>query len=588
MILGLALLLGVALVLLVAQPIRLEVTALLLVFTLGLTGILSPEEALSGFSSPATITVAAMLVISAGLERAGVVDWVAGLLSRRRDLSVRGILARLLAPVAGFSAVMNNTPIVALMVPTGLLLARRSQVPSSQLLMPISFFAILGGTCTLLGTSTNILVDSLSREMGGAGFGIFEFTPLGLLYLGVGAAYVLLLAPRLLPARAGLADLMHQEQGVFVTEVAIPEGSDLVGTELGAVFPADREVRAIELVRDEEATLAPPAGTVLKAGDLLLVEGTARSIHELLQRRRVDPASAVEDDDRVRISRIDLHMVEAVIQPNSGFEGRQVRALGLNRRHGIKVLAIRRLGQHHQYNLRDFELRAGDVLLLQGERGSLRALQEDGDVLLIEGVARDLTFPQKAPLAVGILLAVIGCGIAGVAPISILAVGGAAAMLMTRCLSTRDATRALEPSVLLLLAGMIPLGVAMTKTGMAAAISDAVVAVVGESNPILVISVIYLLTSVLTEILSNNAAAVLLVPICLGLAERMGIDAKPLLVAVAFGGSASFATPVGYQTNTMVMGPGGYRFADYLRFGGPLNLVLWLFASVTIPLFWAP
>ncbi|MDA0766828.1 MAG: SLC13 family permease [Verrucomicrobia bacterium] len=583
----LSILMGVTLVLLIWQPVRIEIVALGLIATLGLTGLLGAAEALSGFSNPATLTVAAMLVLSAGLERAGVVDYVGGFLAQRARGGVTGLLILVAVPTALFSAFMNNTAIVALMIPVALTLSRQLGIAPSKLLIPISYISIFGGTCTLIGTSTNILVDSLYRQAGGPGFGMFEFSGLGLIYLLVGGAFVVLMLPRMLPKRTALAQLMEgQEQGHFVTEVCVPEGSSLVGRQLKEVFGTDKEIRVLELIRDEEARLGPPRDTVVEANDILLVEGTARTIHKMLTKGGVVQGTAVSDRERVTISRIDLRMVEAVITPNSRFLHQKVQELGLSRRLGIGVLAIRRLGRHHQYNLRELQLHSGDVLLLQGEREPLRSLQEEGEVLLIEGVEQTLTFPRKAPLAIGILVAVVALAAANVAPIVLLAFAGVGLMMLTGCLTLSHVTRALDPGVLFLLAGMIPLGLAMESSGLAGVIAGRVVDFSEPYGPLVLIAAIYLLTSLLTEVVSNNAAAVLLVPICLGIAAELGVDPKPLLIAVTFGASASFATPIGYQTNTMVMGPGGYLFRDFLKVGIPMNVLMFLTATVFIPLIW--
>ena len=585
----LVMILSLTLVLLVTQLIRIEVVALSVIALLGLSGILTPGEALSGFANPAMLTVAAMLVLSAGLERAGIVDYIGRAIARRAHGSLTRVLLLLAMPTAFFSAFMNNTAVVALLIPVAVTLGRSLDQPASKLLIPISFISILGGTCTLIGTSTNILVDGLYRQAGGPGFGMFELSGLGLVYLAIGGVYVILAAPRWLPHRTVLASLMgDSEGGKFVTEVSVPTGSVLIGKRIQDVLGNDAKVRVLELVRQEEATVGPGQATELKAGDVLLIEGSARTIHEMIEQRRVEYGTAISDADRTPIRRVDLRMVEAVITPGSNFLHHKVQDLGLNRRLGIRVLALRRLGRHHQYKLRSLGVRSGDVLLLQGERDALRNLQEEGDVLLIEGVEQTLTFPDKAPLALGILLTVVGLAAGDVAPLVLLALAGVGAMLLTGCLTIPLATRALDSSVLFLLAGMIPLGVAMEKAGLAAVIADFVVGIAGPYGPVVMIGAVYLLTSVLTEVLSNNAAAVLLTPICLGIAVQLGIDPKPLLVAITFGASASFATPIGYQTNTMVMGPGGYLFRDFLRIGVPLNILLAIVATLLIPLFWSP
>lgn len=576
-------------VLLIAQPIRIEITALAVIPILALTGLLEPSEALSGFANPAMLSVAAMLALSAGLERAGVADYLSRAIARRAQGSTLKVLLLLAGPTAVLSAFMNNTAIVAIMIPVAMTLSKKLSQPASKILLPISYLSILGGTCTLIGTSTNIIVDGLYRQAGGPGFGMFEFGKLGLIYLLIGGAYVILVVPRSLPHRSSLASLMDLSQpGIFVTEVRIPDGGAFVGRRVQDLLRDEKDIRVLELVRDEEVTLGPAPGTGLQAGDLLIIEGTARAIHELIDQRKVEYGTAVSDAERAPIRRFDLRMVEAVVTPNSHLLHRKVRELGLARRLGILVLAVRRLGRHHQYNLRTLELQSGDVLLLQGEPRALRSLQDEGELLLIEGVERTLTFPRKAPVALGILAAVVGLAAANAAPFVVLAFAGVVAMLAARCLSFAQVTRALDPAVLVLLAGVIPLGLAMEKSGLAATIASSVVDLAGPHGPILLIGTFYLLTSILTEFLSNNAAAALLTPIGVSVAFGLGIDPKPLLVAIAFGASASFATPIGYQTNTMVMGPGGYVFRDYLKAGLPMNIIMAIVATALIPLLWKP
>jgi di/tricarboxylate transporter len=584
----LSLILVLAIGLFVTQAVRIEITSLLIIFLLVVAGILNPDEALSGFSNEATITVGAMFVLSAGLVRTGVLDYVSAVLARLAGTSRIRLLLVLGLIVGIFSAFVNNTPVVVMMIPVTLTLCRRFRLPPSKMLIPLSYFSILGGTCTLIGTSTNILVHSLHRDAGGSGFGLFEFTAMGLCQLLIGGTYVLLASGRLLPERMSLSHMLdRRDRSSFVTELTVPEGSPLIGQSMGEFSSGSPGVRVLELIRDEQVSFAPAAAMLIEAGDTLLIEAGAQDIHTLTSGSNVQYASVVEDNERVSISRLDVITAEAVILPNSTYLDRQLREIGLNRTYGIKVLAVRRLGRHHQYQLRNMTLRVGDVLLIQGDARALHALQESGNALLIEGVGEHWTFPQRAPMALAIMAAVVLLASFDVLPISLLALGGAAAMLLCRCLPVAEATRSLESSVLLLLAGTIPLGLAMQKTGMATGIAHWVLGYTGQFGPIVLVSSFYLLTSLFTECLSNNATAVLLTPIALGVAAEAGIDPKPLLVAVAFGASASFATPIGYQTNTMVMGPGGYLFRDYLKVGTPLNLVLWASASVLIPVFFS-
>lgn len=574
--------------LLVTQVLRAEVVGLGLVAVLGLTGILPPQDALSGFSSPATLTVVAMLVVSAGLERSGVVDVIGSLLSRTHRGGASRLLMLIMLPTAAVSAFMNNTPVVAMMIPVALAIARRFGMSPSQLLLPVSYAAILGGTCTLIGTSTNLLVDGLYRQAGGPGFGMFEFSVLGLIYTVIGVAFVAVAAPRLLPHRAGLTELLSASApDHYTTEIVVRAPSRLVGRTLVDTFGRSEGVQILELVRGETVLVGPPADTVIQDGDALLVESDARALHALLAQRGIEHSTVVADEERVLIQRVDLRVAEMVVTPNSSFSGRMVRDLGLSRRHGVQVLGIRRLGRQHRALLRDWHLRPGDVLLVQGETTPLRRLQEDGDVLLIEGIERRLTFPKSAPVAITVVLGVVALTTAGMR-IEFVALAGIAILLATRALEVRHAVRAVDTGVLMLLAGTIPLGLAMERSGLAQALAGAAIEVAGPFGPWAVIATLYLLTSVITEVVSNNATAVLLTPIALDIAHRTGIDPKPLLVAVMFGASASFATPIGYQTNTLVMGPGGYTVRDYLRIGLPMNLTMAAAAAVLIPLLWPP
>ena len=584
---ALTLILIAAIALLVSQTLRYELTALLIIFALPAVGILTPAEAISGFANEATITIAAMFVLSAGLAKTGAVDYVARLATSVPNRDPKVILLVIAGLAAIPSAFLNNTAVVIMLIPVVLRICQKTQVLPSKLMIPLSYFAILGGTLTLVGTSTNILVHSLYMQAGGDGFGMFEFTPMGLCYLVLGGAFILIFANRMLPKRKVLSQLLErQHRSRFVTEIILPDKSRLSSDNLGGLIAGIEDVRILELVRGEDVLLGPPNNTEVETGDTLLIEGTPRGIHTLLERQGVDLASAVADTQRVRISRMNLQVVEAVVTPNSPFFNLRLSEVGLNRLYGIKVLAIQRMGRHLHERLRELKLQVGDVLLIQGEESALYELQTTGNVLLVEGVEKTLRFPKNAPIAFIIMILVVVGATSGWMPLSVLAIGGAALMMLVRCLRVREAFRAMDSAVLLLIAATIPLGIAMQKTGMAEVLARGVIGIADNFGPTVLIGVVYLITSVLSAFLTNNATAVLLTPIVLEIGHEMGIDPRPLLVAVAFGASACFATPIGYQTNLLVMGPGGYLFRDYMRIGLALNLILWIAATFLIPVFW--
>jgi di/tricarboxylate transporter len=495
-----------------------------------------------------------MFILTAGLRRTGVLDYLTRRLLNYSTLSPRRLLLLLAATVPLASAFINNTPIVIIMVPVLLAVCRRARIPASKLFIPVSYLSILGGTCTLMGTSTNILVDDLFRKAGGPGFWIFDFTPLGLIYLAVGAALIILLAPRLLPERASLSALLTSERSAkFVTELVLQSDSPLVGERVSEILTKDSHVHLLELIRGEEIVLAARAQhLVLEPNDALIVEGSPKEIAAFISSvSGVELASVVEDEQRVPMKTLQLRLVEAVVLPDSPFVGRVVKFLGLNRLYGVKVMAVQRHGRQHRYQIRAMKLQPGDVLLLQADDHGLAALHETGAVLIVEGVEETIRRRARMPIALAIMAAVVVSAGVGV-PMVTAAFVGAALMMLSGCIRVKEALRSLDSSTL----------------------------------PRMLIACLYMLTSVLTAFLSNNAVAVLLTPIVINIAAALGVNPKPLLMAVAFGASASFATPVGYQTNTIVMGPGGYTFGDYLRVGVPLSIITWITATILIPIFW--
>lgn len=583
-----------AVVLYVTRWLPIEVTSLLLPPALMLSGILDPGQALSGFSNAATVTIAALFVISAGLTRTGTLDGLTAFIRDKARGSPLRLVLLLAVTVPFISAFMNNIPVVAMLVPVVLVLARDLEAYPSKLMIPLSYFAILGGTCTLIGTGTNILVHDFYKTWQAdqglpvTGFGMFEFTGLGLVLLAAGTTFLLTVGRSLLPERTSLTALLPASRTAhFVTEVRVDEDSAVAGRYVRDVFPQDAAVGLLELVRDERVLEGPAARPYkLKDGDALIVSGPSAKITEFLSHSKTSLASVVEDERRVPMRTVELFLAEAVILPDSPFVGRTIAGIGLNRTYGAKVLAVQRAGRHRRKEIVHMRLRVGDVLLLQASAEAFSALRESESVLLVEGLETAIKHRRRAPVALIILVAVVASAALTPLPIAIAALAGAGLMLATRCLRPDEAFRALDPSVLLLLCGTIPLGVAMEATGLARDLVHILTANFGGAGPWVLLSGFYLLTSVITEFLSNKATAVLLAPIALQMGASLGVDPKPFLMAVCFAASASFTTPIGYPTNLIVFGPGGYLFKDYLKIGIPMNLLMWILASLLIPVLW--
>ena len=571
-------------VLFVSEKYPLDIVALLGLGVLLVLGLVTLQEGLSGFSNPATLTVGSMFVLGAGLQKTGATATV-GRLMVRFSRNHYSALVVIMTTITVMSAFVNNTAAVAVFIPLVTILAARRRISASKLLIPLSYASQFGGVCTLIGTSTNLLVSSISEEAGYGAFSMFEFSRMGLILFAAGITFFLLFGKWLLPDRQTPELSTAYHLGKYITELRVLHGSPLVGESvLESRLGEDHDITVLRVLNTGDEGWAPQR-RILQPDDVLLVRG---SLPDLIRLRgtmglRIDPDFELRDET---LQSEDLRLVQALVAPDSWLIGRTLKETDFRNHYKALVLAMQRKGEAINEELSSVMMSVGDSLLIQTHEAQVRNLRLDDDLIVLNEVPGS-TLRHKAPLAIGILAAVVALAAFDVVPILVAALLGCVALVMTRILRPEDVYRSINWQVIFLLAGVLPLGIAMRTSGAAGFIAEQTVSLVGDMGPVAMLAALYLLTAIMTEIMSNAAAAVLLAPIAISTAAQIGVEPQPFLMAITFAASTGFSTPVGYQTNMMIYNPGGYKYTDFLRAGMPLNLIFCILSVIFIPRMWA-
>ncbi|MDX1638705.1 MAG: SLC13 family permease [Balneolaceae bacterium] len=565
-----------------------DVAALILLISLLVTGILTLEEGLSGISHPATVAIASMFVLSEGLRRTGLLNKAGDYFSERLQENFKLWMLVMLFFISVMSSIMNNTAVVIIFIPILIDVASKIGVSASKLLMPVSFAAIMGGICTLIGTSTNILVASIAETRGAASFGMFDFTPVGLSLLVAGYLFLLLIGIKMIPPRRKEEEELTKdyEMQAYLADVVVEPKSDLIGGVLDEEDLTKRlDLDVLRIFKPNRDRSAQRSEIKVEVGDVLRIRGNAKELNKLLQREDFASRAAKEWLD------VDLEhgrdaLVEAVVAPESTLEGKSLEQIDFYERFGAVPLAIRHHGELKHDDLGKIKIAGGDTLLLS--LSSERIPEIEKDPIFVVASKLDV-MPQrreKTVTALGILLGVVAIAALEILPIAISAPAGVILMILTGCITTEEAYNAVNWKIIMLLAGVIPLGLAMDKTGAATLMADALVDTLEGFGPRAMLAGFYLLTMLMSAIMSTNASAALVAPLAIQIANSIGVNPEPFVISVSYAASLTFMTPFGHHANTLVYGAGQYKFTDFTKIGLPINIIFWIIATLLIPVVW--
>jgi di/tricarboxylate transporter len=589
--------LAITILLFITEWLRVDVVALLVLLALLITGLITPEAAFSGFSSPAVLTVWAVFIVSGGLFHTGVANLLGDRLLKIAGSSPRRLVGLIMATVGVMSGVMNNVGATAVLMPAVVSISRKARVSASKLLMPLAFGSLLGGMTTLIGTPPNILVSDVLSQAGYEPFSLLDFAPIGLVALVLGVIYMALIGLRRLPEQTAVemmastgehVDLVDSYRlGERLFRARIPAGSRLVGQRLAeSGLREEFDLTVIGLERRGKLSLGLDKDTILQRGDVLLIEGMVDNLvwAEATGWVDVQPEVGVEDHD---LQSEVVGIAEVLLSPRSGLVGKTLAEILFREKYSLTVLAILRDGRPRRTGLVDLPLRFGDTLLVQGPRQKIRILQREPDFVVMGDVeVAPMVRARRAPVAIGLLVLMLVPVIAGWLPIAASALLAGILMVITGCLTMDEAYQSIEWKAVFLVAGTLPLGIAMQETGTAEYLAGFLVDTLGGLHPLALLAGFFILTNLLTQFMSNAASTMLIAPIAIGASQQIGSEPYALLMTIAVAASAGFLTPVAHQSNVLVMGPGGYRFGDYFKSGLPLDLLTFVVTVLIVPLIW--